>query len=80
VIRQLANQVAAHGVKRIRGRVLVDATLFPGHSALKTGTAISPISINDNVLDLTIGRAVLLLTRPDQNRRPNVTRISRGVV
>ena len=55
VIRQLANQVAAHGVKRIRGRVLVDATLFPGYSALKTGTAVSPISINDNVLDLTIG-------------------------
>ena len=55
VIRQLADQVAAHGVKRIRGRVLVDATLFPGYSALKTGTAVSPISINDNVLDLTIG-------------------------
>src|SRR5579862_2228137 len=29
VIRELAAQVTAHGVKRIEGRVLVDATLFP---------------------------------------------------
>ena len=59
-IRQLADQVAAHGIKRIRGRVLVDATLFPGYSTLKTGTAVSPICINDNVVDLTIGPGAAL--------------------
>jgi PBP4 family serine-type D-alanyl-D-alanine carboxypeptidase len=55
VIRELAGHVAAHGITRIGGRVLVDATLFSGYSPLKTGTAVSPISINDNVLDMTIG-------------------------
>ena len=56
VIRQLATQVAAHGITRIRGRVLVDATLYPeGTRELGTGVIVSPISVNDNVLDVTIG-------------------------
>ena len=29
VVRAMAREVAGHGVKRIRGRVLVDARLFP---------------------------------------------------
>jgi PBP4 family serine-type D-alanyl-D-alanine carboxypeptidase len=55
VIRQLAAQVASHGIKRIKGRVLVDATLFPeGTAELGTGTVISPICVNDNIIDLTV--------------------------
>lgn len=55
VIRQLAAQVAAHGVKRIDGRVLVDVTMFPeGERELGTGTVISPVSVNDNVVDVTV--------------------------
>jgi dihydroorotase/N-acyl-D-amino-acid deacylase len=55
VIRDLAAQVAAHGVKRIEGRVLVDATLFPeGDRELGTNVVVSPISVNDNVVDLTV--------------------------
>ncbi|MGC1784610.1 MAG: D-alanyl-D-alanine carboxypeptidase/D-alanyl-D-alanine-endopeptidase [Acidobacteriaceae bacterium] len=55
VIRELAAQVAAHGVKRIEGRVLVDATLFPeGERDLGTGIVISPISVNDNIVDVTV--------------------------
>jgi PBP4 family serine-type D-alanyl-D-alanine carboxypeptidase len=55
VIRELAAQVAAHGVKRIEGRVLVDATLFPeGDRELGTNVVVSPISVNDNVVDLTV--------------------------
>lgn len=55
VIRQLAEQVAAHGIKRIAGRVLVDATLFPeGDRELGTGVVISPICVNDNIIDLTV--------------------------
>src|SRR6202046_3499790 len=55
VIRDLAAQVVAHGVKEIRGRVLVDASLFSeGDRELGTNVVISPISVNDNVVDLTV--------------------------
>lgn len=56
VIRELASQVAAKGIKRVTGRVLVDASLFrEGERELGTGTVISPIMVNDNLVDLTIG-------------------------
>lgn len=55
VLRELSRQVAARGVKRIEGRVLVDATLFPeGEAELGTGAIISPIVVNDNIIDVTI--------------------------
>ncbi|MGH9874701.1 MAG: D-alanyl-D-alanine carboxypeptidase/D-alanyl-D-alanine endopeptidase [Pyrinomonadaceae bacterium] len=55
VIRQLAQQIAAH-VKKIRGHVLVDTSLFPeGDRELGTGVVISPVVVNDNLIDLTIG-------------------------
>ncbi len=55
VIRKLASQVAAHGVKRVAGRVIVDASLFPeGAHELGTGVALSPIVVNDNVIDVTV--------------------------
>lgn len=56
IIRKLAAQVAAHGVKRITGRVLVDATMFRGGDRdLGTGLVISPIVVNDNIVDLMVG-------------------------
>jgi D-alanyl-D-alanine carboxypeptidase/D-alanyl-D-alanine-endopeptidase (penicillin-binding protein 4) len=56
IIRKLAAQVAEHGVKRIAGRVLVDATLFPGGDReLGTDVVMSPIVVNDNLVDLMIG-------------------------
>jgi D-alanyl-D-alanine carboxypeptidase/D-alanyl-D-alanine-endopeptidase (penicillin-binding protein 4) len=56
IIREIARQIAAHGVKRVRGRVLVDATLFAsGDRELGTGTVISPIVVNDNLVDMMIG-------------------------
>ncbi len=56
VIRELAAQVAAKGVKRITGRVLVDITLFhEGERELGTGVVISPAVVNDNLVDLMIG-------------------------
>ena len=55
VIRQLAEGVAAKGIKRISGRVLIDASLFPeGERELGTGVVISPIVVNDNLVDVTI--------------------------
>jgi dihydroorotase/N-acyl-D-amino-acid deacylase len=55
VIRELASQVAAKGIKRVAGRVLVDASLFPegGHED-GTQAVISPICVNDNIIDLTV--------------------------
>jgi N-acyl-D-amino-acid deacylase len=57
VIRELAAQVAAHGIRQIDGRVLVDATLFPeGGRESGTNVVVSPISLNDNLIDLTVSR------------------------
>jgi N-acyl-D-amino-acid deacylase len=53
VIEQLAKDVAAHGVKKVEGRVLVDATLFPdGPREGGTNVIMSSIMVNDNVIDL----------------------------
>jgi PBP4 family serine-type D-alanyl-D-alanine carboxypeptidase len=55
VIREIASQIAAKGVKRITGRVLVDASMFrEGERELGTGVVISPIIVNDNLVDLVI--------------------------
>ena len=55
VIRGMAAQVAARGIKRVQGRVLVDASLFPeGEREGGTEVVISPVSVNDNVVDLTV--------------------------
>ncbi len=54
VLRDLAAQVAHAGVKRIDGSVLVDTSLFPDQGAeVGTGTILSPIVVNDNVIDVT---------------------------
>lgn len=53
VIHELALQVAQKGVKRVQGRVLIDARLFPeGTRELGTGVVISPVVVNDNVIDV----------------------------
>src|SRR5581483_7673038 len=50
-----AQQIAAKGVKKVKGRVLVDASLFPqGKRELGTGVVISPIVVNDNVIDVIV--------------------------
>ena len=53
VIKQLAKDVAAKGIHRIEGRVLIDTTLFPdGPREGGTSVVMSSIMINDNVIDL----------------------------
>src|SRR5258707_4284252 len=55
VMRDFARQVAAKGIKRIKGRVLVDASLFTeGVRELGTGVVISPMVVNDNVVDVVV--------------------------
>jgi dihydroorotase/N-acyl-D-amino-acid deacylase len=54
VIKQLAKDVAAKGIRKIEGRVLIDASLFPdGPREAGTDVVMSAIIINDNVIDLT---------------------------
>jgi len=53
VIKELAKAVAAKGIHKIEGRVLVDASLFPdGAREGGTGVVVSSIVVNDNVIDL----------------------------
>jgi len=55
VMREFARQISAKGIKRIKGRVLVDATLFPeGSRELGTGVVLSPIVVDDNVVDVVV--------------------------
>lgn len=71
VIQDLVRQIAAAGIKDVRGRILVDVSLFPeGERELGTGVVISPICLNDNLIDVTIspgtknGGAALLSASP----------------
>lgn len=53
VIREFAQQIADKGIKRVKGKLLVDISLFPeGERELGTGIVISPIVVNDNVVDV----------------------------
>lgn len=77
VIRELAGQVAAHGIKRIKGRVLVDASLFPeGDRELGTGVVISPISVNDNLIDVTISASGTEGARANVNVSPKTSYVT----
>lgn len=55
VMHEFATQIAASGIKKVKGRILIDTSLFPeGGHELGTGVVISPISVNDNVIDLVV--------------------------
>jgi N-acyl-D-amino-acid deacylase len=59
VIQQIAQQIADKGIKRIKGKVLVDVSLFPeGERELGTNVVISPIVVNDNVIDVIVSPGV----------------------
>jgi PBP4 family serine-type D-alanyl-D-alanine carboxypeptidase len=53
VIKELAAKVAAKGIKKIEGRLLIDTSLFPdGPREGGTDVVMSSIMVNDNVIDL----------------------------
>lgn len=54
VIRDLAGQIARNGIKRISGRVIVDDSLFPQFREHGTDVFVSPIVVNDNIVDVTV--------------------------
>jgi PBP4 family serine-type D-alanyl-D-alanine carboxypeptidase len=54
-IREMARQVAAKGIKRIAGQVVIDTSLFPeGERELGTSAIVSPIVVNDNLVDVIV--------------------------
>lgn len=53
VMRELARQIAAKGIKKISGHILIDASLFPeGEHELGTDVVLSPVVVNDNLVDV----------------------------
>jgi D-alanyl-D-alanine carboxypeptidase/D-alanyl-D-alanine-endopeptidase (penicillin-binding protein 4) len=73
-MRALARQVAAHGITRVNGQVLVDTSLFQqGQESIGISTAglvtVSAIMINDNIIDVTV-------TPGDAAGAPGVVHIS----
>jgi D-alanyl-D-alanine carboxypeptidase len=55
VIRRLAQQVKDKGIKKIRGNIIVDASMFrEGARELGTGVVMSPVVINDNIIDVVV--------------------------
>jgi PBP4 family serine-type D-alanyl-D-alanine carboxypeptidase len=82
VLRDLAAQVVKAGVKRVDGRVLVDASLFPDQGPEGgTGVIVSPIVVNDNLVDVTVtpgahlGDPVTIAVSP---QTPYVTFVNRA--
>jgi D-alanyl-D-alanine carboxypeptidase/D-alanyl-D-alanine-endopeptidase (penicillin-binding protein 4) len=70
-VRALARQVKESGIRRVAGEVLVDDRMFD--SATSTGSGpgrVSPVLLNDNVLDVLItpgeaGKPATVTTRPE---------------
>jgi len=69
-LNDLARQVAAAGVRRVTGEVLIDDRLFDRETSTGSGPArVGPILVNDNLIDLTItptvpGRPAAVTLRP----------------
>jgi D-alanyl-D-alanine carboxypeptidase/D-alanyl-D-alanine-endopeptidase (penicillin-binding protein 4) len=54
-IHDIARQIAAKGVTRVTGQVIVDASLFrEGQRELGTRMVMSPVVINDNIIDIVV--------------------------
>jgi len=54
-LNRLAQQVAAAGIRRVSGQIVIDARLFDAASGTGSGPAqLTPIVVNDNVIDITI--------------------------
>ena len=52
---ELAQQIASRGIKEVTGTVIIDDSLF--ESVEKRGMNISPIIINENLIDITLNPA-----------------------
>lgn len=82
LMKQFAAQIAGDGIRRITGKVIVDDGLFPGGFAeMGTGAIVSPIVVNDNLIDVYVapgaapGDPARLTTSP---RTPYVTFVNQA--
>lgn len=70
-LNQLASEIAKSGIRRVAGDVLIDARLFESASSTGSGPGgVSPIQINDNVLDMIVtpasaGQPAVVKWRPE---------------
>jgi D-alanyl-D-alanine carboxypeptidase/D-alanyl-D-alanine-endopeptidase (penicillin-binding protein 4) len=71
-LKELARQVVASGIREIDGDVLIDARLFDQIQSTGSGPrAVSPIVVNDNVIDVLVtpaakaGRPATVRMRPE---------------
>ncbi len=85
VIKQFAKDIAFKGVRKIEGRILVDASLFPdGPREGGTNVVMSSIMVNDNVIDLTLtpaaksGDAASFVSAPQTSYVKFVSRVTTG--
>jgi D-alanyl-D-alanine carboxypeptidase/D-alanyl-D-alanine-endopeptidase (penicillin-binding protein 4) len=86
VIKQLAKDVVAKGVRKIEGRIIVDASLFPdGPREGGTNVVMSSIMVNDNVIDLTLtpaaksGDPATLISTPQTSYIKFVSHVTTGL-
>ncbi|HVJ85958.1 MAG TPA: D-alanyl-D-alanine carboxypeptidase/D-alanyl-D-alanine-endopeptidase [Caulifigura sp.] len=72
-VASLAQQVKAAGIRRITGDILIDDRLFEIAGSTGSGPGrVSPVLLNDNVLDVLItpgeaGRPATVTTRPEMS-------------
>ncbi len=85
VIKQLAKDIVAKGIRKIEGRVLIDTSLFPdGPREGGTSVVMSSIIVNDNVIDLVAtpgakaGDPATLVTSPQTSYAKFIARIATG--
>src|SRR5262249_25098672 len=81
-LKALAKQVAKAGIHRVKGEVLIDDRLFDRIQSTGSGPKeVSPIVVNDNVVDIIIspgarvGDAAVITMRPETN----YVRVAAGV-
>ena len=86
VIKQLASDIAASGVRKIEGRIIVDTSLFPdGPREGGTNVVMSSIMVNDNVIDLMLrpaaksGDPAAFISTPQTSYIKFVSRVITGL-
>ena len=85
VVKQFAKDIAAIGVRKIEGRILVDTSLFPdGPREGGTNVVMSSIMVNDNVIDLTLtpaaksGDSAAFVSAPQTSYVKFLSRVTTG--
>jgi D-alanyl-D-alanine carboxypeptidase/D-alanyl-D-alanine-endopeptidase (penicillin-binding protein 4) len=85
VMKELAAGVLMKGIWRVRGHVIVDASLFPSDQVEPaTHTTISPVVLNDNVIDVVatsapnVGGPVAIQIAPEMQYLKVINKVRTG--